>query len=210
MTGLWTGNHTTAVVTSNAFRGVPGAQSLAIGIAAASLAIAQAVQPALGHSVYLICAPGVLACAATGGWLTAACGGLLVAGGGALVEKFAGIPRAETALQAGLFLTAGLGFATWMLRRGRPPQTLSGPALPEVTPGPRAGLDLALLSELSQPLSAVANYVGAARNMIARLELEDDELLDVVTRASEQMSRVDGLLETLSVREIPDRHMPDT
>ena len=203
MTGLWTGNHTTAVATSNAFRGVPGAQSLAIGVTAASLAVAQVVQPALGHAVYLICAPGLLACAATGGWLPATSGAILVAGGGVLIERVAGSPRTESALHVGLLLTAALGFAFWMLRRRRWPRSISGPIA-------QVGMDPAILSELSQPLSAVSHYLGAARNMIARLELEDDELLVAVTRAGEQMARAGGLLDALRPNGPLDRQVRDT
>jgi phosphoglycerate-specific signal transduction histidine kinase len=71
-------------------------------------------------------------------------------------------------------------------------------------------MDPAILSELSQPLSAVSNYLGAARNMIARLELEDDELLDAVTRAGEQMARARGLLDALRPNGPLDRQVRDT
>ena len=46
--------------------------------------------------------------------------------------------------------------------------------------------------------------------MIARLELEDDELLDAVTRAGEQMARAGGLLDALRPNGPLDRQVRDT
>lgn len=54
-----------------------------------------------------------------------------------------------------------------------------------------------LAHELNQPLSAVANYLRAARNLIARLELEDDDLLDAVARAGDQAVRAGEIIRTM-------------
>jgi len=54
-----------------------------------------------------------------------------------------------------------------------------------------------LAHELNQPLSAVANYMRAARNIIASLELEDDDLLDAVSRAGEQAVRAGEIIRTM-------------
>jgi two-component system sensor kinase FixL len=54
-----------------------------------------------------------------------------------------------------------------------------------------------LSHELNQPLSAVANYMRAARNLITRLELDDDDLLDAVSRAGEQAVRAGEIIRTM-------------
>ncbi|PZQ62479.1 MAG: hypothetical protein DI570_10475, partial [Phenylobacterium zucineum] len=54
-----------------------------------------------------------------------------------------------------------------------------------------------LAHELNQPLSAVANYLRAARNIIARMELEDDDLLDAVARAGDQAVRAGEIIRTM-------------
>jgi two-component system, LuxR family, sensor kinase FixL len=54
-----------------------------------------------------------------------------------------------------------------------------------------------LAHELNQPLSAVANYLRAARNLIARMELEDDDLIDAVARAGDQAVRAGEIVRTM-------------
>jgi two-component system sensor kinase FixL len=54
-----------------------------------------------------------------------------------------------------------------------------------------------LAHELNQPLSAVTNYLRAARNLIAQLELEDDDLLDAVSRAGDQAVRAGEIIRTM-------------
>lgn len=54
-----------------------------------------------------------------------------------------------------------------------------------------------LAHELNQPLSAVANYLRAARNLIARMELDDDDLVDAVTRAGDQAVRAGEIIRTM-------------
>jgi two-component system sensor kinase FixL len=54
-----------------------------------------------------------------------------------------------------------------------------------------------LAHELNQPLSAVANYLSAARTMIAKLELEDDTVIDVITRAGDQAIRAGEIVRTM-------------
>lgn len=54
-----------------------------------------------------------------------------------------------------------------------------------------------LAHELNQPLSAVANYLRAARNLIARLELDDDDLIDAVARAGDQAVRAGEIIRTM-------------
>jgi two-component system sensor kinase FixL len=54
-----------------------------------------------------------------------------------------------------------------------------------------------LAHELNQPLSAVTNYLRAARNLIARMELEDDDLVDAVARAGDQAVRAGEIIRTM-------------
>ena len=54
-----------------------------------------------------------------------------------------------------------------------------------------------LAHELNQPLSAVANYLRAARNLIARMELDDDDLIDAVARAGDQAVRAGEIIRTM-------------
>ena len=54
-----------------------------------------------------------------------------------------------------------------------------------------------LAHELNQPLSAVANYMRAARTLIAQLEIDDDDLLDAVSRAGDQAVRAGEIIRTM-------------
>jgi two-component system sensor kinase FixL len=54
-----------------------------------------------------------------------------------------------------------------------------------------------LAHELNQPLSAVANYLRAARTLIANLELDEDDLLDAVSRAGDQAVRAGEIIRTM-------------
>jgi two-component system sensor kinase FixL len=54
-----------------------------------------------------------------------------------------------------------------------------------------------LAHELNQPLSAVANYLRAARTLIANLEIDDDDLIDAVSRAGDQAVRAGEIIRTM-------------
>jgi two-component system sensor kinase FixL len=54
-----------------------------------------------------------------------------------------------------------------------------------------------LAHELNQPLSAVANYLRAARTLIANLEIDEDDLLDAVSRAGDQAVRAGEIIRTM-------------
>lgn len=54
-----------------------------------------------------------------------------------------------------------------------------------------------LAHELNQPLSAVANYLRAARTLIANLELDEDDLVDAVSRAGDQAVRAGEIIRTM-------------
>jgi two-component system sensor kinase FixL len=54
-----------------------------------------------------------------------------------------------------------------------------------------------LAHELNQPLSAVANYLRAARTLIAHLEIEEDDLMDAVSRAGDQAVRAGEIIRTM-------------
>lgn len=54
-----------------------------------------------------------------------------------------------------------------------------------------------LAHELNQPLSAVANYMRAARTLIANHEIDDDDLLEAVSRAGDQAVRAGEIIRTM-------------
>ncbi|HXA39437.1 MAG TPA: PAS domain S-box protein [Phenylobacterium sp.] len=54
-----------------------------------------------------------------------------------------------------------------------------------------------LAHELNQPLSAVANYLRAARTLIAHLEIDEDDLMDAVSRAGDQAVRAGEIIRTM-------------
>ncbi|HEX7885128.1 MAG TPA: PAS domain S-box protein [Phenylobacterium sp.] len=312
--------------------GVLRGQLLAIGVSAAVLAALYALRPTFSHSVYLFCAPALLACAAFGGASAALTAALMMVGGGLVLDGLAGMPPLEQAARAGLFLALGLGVTAWVRslmaqrlaaaeiiadqaereellqasleivadalvlidERGfiqsfsHPAERLFGWNADEVTgqnfsrlmppgednalTGQRAKGDDANVSgsyrkltglrkdgvsfpmevrigdvtiasrrlltmvvrdltsmqeaerrseelreqltqvwsansmgemasvlahELNQPLSAVTNYLRAARNLIARMELEDDDLIDAVARAGDQAVRAGEIIRTM-------------
>jgi two-component system, LuxR family, sensor kinase FixL len=54
-----------------------------------------------------------------------------------------------------------------------------------------------LAHELNQPLSAVANYLRAARTLIANLEIDEDDLIEAVSRAGDQAVRAGEIIRTM-------------
>jgi len=54
-----------------------------------------------------------------------------------------------------------------------------------------------LAHELNQPLSAVANYLRAARTLIANHEIDDDDLIEAVSRAGDQAVRAGEIIRTM-------------
>jgi two-component system sensor kinase FixL len=331
MAGLWTGNRTTEIGSSGGVVEILKAHLLAVALSAVALAVAYALRPLLGGSVYLAASPALLACAAflgPGATLTAA---ILLTAGGFTLDVLAGLPLVERALRAGVFLILGLGLAAAVRRllaersaaaeiiadqaereellqasleivadalvliddRGiiqsfsRAAERLFGRTAEEmvgqnfsrlIPPGEDAALtgdapadaagvsgstrqitglrkdgatfpmelrvrhvDIAgrrlltmvirdltsvqeaerrseelraqltqvwsansmgemaqvLAHELNQPLSAVTNYLRAARNLIARMELDDDDLIDAVARAGDQAVRAGEIIRTM-------------
>jgi two-component system sensor kinase FixL len=300
-------------------------------VSATILAALYALRPMFSHSVYLVCAPALLACAAFGGVGSALTAVLLLALGGFTLEGLDNLPLLERTVRAALFLALGLGVTVWvrslMAQRlaaaeiiadqaereellqasleivadalvliddrgviqsfSRPAERLFGwpaeeavgqnfsklmppgedgaltgqPArhdgdisgstrkltglrkdgatfpmevrVGEVVIGGRRLLTMVvrdmtsifeaerrseelreqltqvwsansmgemasvLAHELNQPLSAVANYLRAARNLIARMELDDDDLIDAVARAGDQAVRAGEIIRTM-------------
>jgi two-component system, LuxR family, sensor kinase FixL len=328
MPGLWTGNRTTGVANLGLGLSVFRGQLLAIGVSVAVLATVFVLRPVLGHSVYLLCAPAMLACALLGGPAAALTATLLMAMGGITLDSLNGFDPVEETIRVGAFLVLGLGAAWGMHRlvaernaaaeliadqaereellqaslgivadalvliddrgaiqsfshaaerlfgwnadevsganfsRLMPPGedgALTGPTEEDVSGSTRqltgvkkdgstfpmelrigevvvAGRRLltmvvrdltstqeaerrseelraqltqvwaansmgemasVLAHELNQPLSAVANYLRAARNLIARMELDDDDLIDAVARAGDQAVRAGEIIRTM-------------
>lgn len=328
MAGLWTGKRTTGVVTNSALApGTVRAHVLAVGLSALLAAAAYALRPVFGHSVYLLGAPVLLACAWFGGPLSAALATALLAAAGLWLDTFTGLPLAERIGRAAVFVITGLavtaGARVVFAQRRAAAELIADQAEREallqagleivadalvltdeggviqsfsesaervfgwtaaevvgtsfsrlMPPGEDAALtgdgddpdgstrqltgrrrtgetfpmevrvgavrsggrrlftivvrDLTsvqaaerrneelraqlahvwsahsmgemaqvLAHELNQPLSAVANYLRAARNMIARMELRNDDLVDAVSRAGDQAVRAGEIIRTL-------------
>ncbi|WP_296450140.1 nitrogen regulation protein NR(II) [Phenylobacterium sp.] len=331
---MWTGNHTTGLATNSTtdstlrfriFRG----QVLAVGLSAVVLAAVYAARPFLGHSVYMLGAPALFACAWVGGPPGALTAAVLMTLGGFWIDGLADIPLIERVLRGLLFLGVGAGAAAGVGRifaqRRAAAELIADQAEREallqasleivadalaviddrgviqsashaaerifgwnaaelvgqnfsrlMPPGEDAALtgggdgadvsgstrqltglrkdggtfpmevrvghvdiesgrlltvvvrDLTstheaerrseelraqltqvwsansmgemaqvLAHELNQPLSAVTNYLRAARNLIARLELDDDDLIDAVARAGDQAVRAGEIIRTM-------------
>jgi len=330
MSGLWTGNLTTGVATTNSSLSVLRGQFLAIGLTAAVLAAQYLLRPIFDHSVYMLCAPVLLACAFFGGAGSALTAALLMAGGGFVMDRQTDITMVEGAARSVIFLALGLavvvatrrlvaqrnagrrreaaqadreallqasleivadalvvidekgviqsfshaaeGLFGWAateavgesFHRMMPPGedgVLGGASasaaeasgstrkvrgvrkdgeifpmelrVNEVRTGEHAFLTMVvrdltsiqeaerrseelhaqltqvwslnsmgemasvLAHELNQPLSAVTNYLRAARNLIARMELDDDDLIDAVARAGDQAVRAGEIIRTM-------------
>jgi hypothetical protein len=114
MTGLWTGNSTTAAWKSGPAAGDGRGLVLAIAASAAALAAEAIARPVFAHAVDLLSALALLVCAVFGGaGSTMAATALLVAG---QVWLEAGEPAGERIAHAGLLAVLGLG-ASLVLRR---------------------------------------------------------------------------------------------
>jgi two-component system sensor kinase FixL len=60
-----------------------------------------------------------------------------------------------------------------------------------------------LSHELNQPLAALANYLRAARSLVAQMELSDDTLITAISRAGDQAVRAGQIVR--SMRELTTR-----
>ena len=331
MSWLWTGNRTTGVATAKSGLLILRGQFLAIGVSAAVMAVQYLLRPVFDHSVYMLCAPALLACAYFGGPRAALTATLIMAVGGFVIDERAGFPLTERVARGAIFVSLGLGVVALTRRLlvqrnagrrreaaqddreallqasleivadalvvideqgqiqsfshaaerlfgwtaveavGRNFSTLLPPgedaALSSEAPASAADAsgssrqvtgvrkdggkflmelrvgevrtatnrfltilvrDLTsmqeaerrseelhaqltqvwalnsmgemasvLAHELNQPLSAVTNYLRAARNLIARMELDDDDLIDAVARAGDQAVRAGEIIRTM-------------
>jgi len=119
MAGLWTGNRTAELATSNTGLGVVRGQFIAIGVSAAVAAAQYLLRPVFDHSVYMLGAMALLACALFGGpWSILTASALLTAIAVG-VESQLGAPLADLTLRALIFLITGVAIAAWMRRLDR-------------------------------------------------------------------------------------------
>ena len=200
-------------------RGFLLSQAVALAAALGALAAHLALGPVALGSVYLLCALGLLAAAVVGGAPAGLSATLLLAAGGLAADTAAGLDASERTLRLGLFVLLGLA-VTWGRTRWAPPAGAARRAAPAASP-PAPAIDDArrnielrqltqvwslnsmgemasiLAHELNQPLSAVANYLRAARALVAKLELDDDDLLDAVSRAGDQAVRAGEIIRTM-------------
>jgi len=117
MARLWTGHRTTELATNSTlgFRIVRG-QVLAVGLTAAVLATVYAARPYFGHSVYMLSAPALFACAWVGGPRAALTAAVLMTLGGIWIDAFVDIPLIERFLRGLLFLGVGAAAAAAVAR----------------------------------------------------------------------------------------------
>ena len=205
---LLTGKRTPNLVISDKAPDRLTGQILAVGVSAALLATAWVGRPILDLSAYLICAPGLLLCGLFGGWRATASATVLTVIGGLVIEGLTQGPAVERWGSAALYGLLGVGLAALIhhLGPGRPVSRLESSEIRDDTIDLPArvwrpdALDervSALSHELNQPLSAMTNYLRAARNHIARLELDDDDLLDAVVRAGDQSVRAGEIIRAM-------------
>lgn len=204
MLKLWMEKSTTFLVNSRKAPDVLRGQILAVGVSSALLVTALVARPFADLSVYLICAPGLLICGLFGGWRATTSAAVLTAIGGLLFERLTPGSVVDGIARAALYMLLGLGLAA-LIRRLEAQSVRRDADLQAQVWRLSAVVEMAsvLSRELNQPLSAVTNYLRAARNHIARLELDDDDLLDVVVRAGDQSVRAGEILRT--VRDLATR-----
>jgi two-component system, LuxR family, sensor kinase FixL len=176
--------------------------------------VQMAFRPVLQDSVYLIAAVAVLACAGLRGQLSALTATLLLTAVGFLLEAQAGTPAPLGLIRTGLFLIVGTAIAAGaraLAGKAAKPVAASTESPEAVRRSEELHAQLAetwsqnsmgemasvLAHELNQPLSAVTNYLRAARTLIAKLELQDDDLIDAVSRAGDQAVRAGEIVRTM-------------
>lgn len=190
-------------------------QVLALAAAIAVMAVRLGLGPLFAHSIYLLALPAVLAVAAGAGPAAGVSATLILAVGAYGADAGPGLEAPEQLLRLAVFGASGLGasWASHYVRRAWAAQTARGAE--DAQQSERQAQELRtqltqvwglnsmgemasiLAHELNQPLSAVANYLRAARTLIAKLELDDDDLVDAVSRAGDQAVRAGEIIRTM-------------
>jgi C4-dicarboxylate-specific signal transduction histidine kinase len=189
-------------------------QVLALVAAIAVMALHLGLGPLFAHSIYLLALPAVLAVAAGAGPAGGVSATAILAVG-AFIADAPNVDAPERLLRVAVFVTSGLGgaWASYYVRRAWAAQTARGAEdaqeserhaqelrtqLTQVWSLNSMGEMASILAhELNQPLSAVANYLRAARTLIAKMELDDDDLIDAVSRAGDQAVRAGEIIRTM-------------
>lgn len=190
-------------------------QAIALGVAVAAMAAHLALGPLFAHSLYLLAIPAVVAVAAMVGPAAGVTVTTILAAGAFAADGPLGLYMVERVARVALFAATGLGAAaaSWQVRRAWAAHAVQGledaqdsegraqelrAQLTQVWGLNSMGEMASVLShELNQPLSAVANYLRAARTLIAKLELDDDDLIDAVSRAGDQAVRAGEIIRTM-------------
>ncbi len=193
-------------------------QILAALAAAVALTLQVLLKPVFDHSAYLLGGFALLVCAALRGGPSVLTAVVILTVGGFVADGRAGIPDMERVVRAGVFLAAGIAGAFFAQRivsaRQARAQRPASPAVDTHESDRRAEelhaqltqawsqnsmgeMASVLAHELNQPLAAVTNYLRAARTLIAQLELEDDDLVDAVSRAGDQAVRAGEIVRTM-------------
>jgi C4-dicarboxylate-specific signal transduction histidine kinase len=190
-------------------------QFVAFVASVTALAAHLALGPLLAHSVYLLAVPSLLGVAGFMGPAAGLTATIILTAGAFAADGAAGIHEPERLARAVLFVVVGLGVsaASRQLRRAWAARPAHNPEreleaerraeelraqLTQVWSLNSMGEMASVLAhELNQPLSAVANYLRAARTLIAKQELDDDDLLDAVSRAGDQAVRAGEIIRTM-------------
>jgi C4-dicarboxylate-specific signal transduction histidine kinase len=213
MTRLRLSAHTTWPVSLRIAHGALREQLLAAAIAALAGGGALLAEPRLGGGAPLLFVLAVLVSAVLGGWRSAASATVLLAVAAAVLDVRAGLSGLDLGVRSALFLAVA-GAITLVAHRLEAARRAEAAAARAARPDSRTEelhaqllqiwslnsmgeMASVLAHELNQPLTAVANYLRAARTLIANLELEDDDLMDAVARAGDQAIRAGEIIRTM-------------
>jgi C4-dicarboxylate-specific signal transduction histidine kinase len=190
-------------------------QFLALLTAVAVMAAHLALGPLLAHSLYLLAIPAAVAVAALVGPAAGVSATAILSVGAFAADGSTGLELAERILRAAVLAASGLAAAWGSLQVRRAWAARAARGVEDAQESERHAQELraqltqvwslnsmgemasVLAHELNQPLSAVANYLRAARTLIAKLELEDDDLIDAVSRAGDQAVRAGEIIRTM-------------
>jgi C4-dicarboxylate-specific signal transduction histidine kinase len=190
-------------------------QLLALTVAVGVMGAHVALGPLMANSVYLLALPAAVAVAGLVGPAAGITATAILTIGGFVADATPGLEPAQHIARAVVFAASGLAaaVASHMVRQAwaahaarsvedaqeseRRAQELRSQLTQVWSLNSMGEMASVLAHELNQPLSAVANYLRAARTLIAKMELEDDDLIDAVSRAGDQAVRAGEIIRTM-------------
>jgi len=190
-------------------------QFAALATAVVVMAAHLAAGPLLAHSVYLLAVPAAVAVGFVVGPAAGVSATAILTAGAFMADAGAELGLPERSLRAALLAVVGLAAAWGSLQVRRAWAAHAARGVEDVAESEHHAEELraqltqvwslnsmgemasVLAHELNQPLSAVANYLRAARTLIANLEVDDDDLIDAVSRAGDQAVRAGEIIRTM-------------